>query len=301
MSDKIVRAIACEGTVKAVAISGKTLVERARRIHRTLPVATAALGRCLLAASMMGSELKHPRGSLTLRVQGSGPLGIITAVSDAKGRVRGYLQNPAVDIPRKSPGKLDVGTAVGLPGRLTVVRDLCMKEPYTGSVALISGEIGEDIAAYFVQSEQTPAACALGVLVGTDQAVTAAGGYLLTLLPGATEETAVRLEDSVRAFGPVSKKLAEGMSAEEILLTVLNGLDPEILSSDPVSYHCPCSRVRVRRAIESLGRAELSDMIREQGEAEVTCQFCDRVYRFTREELESMREGLKEERRKDRE
>jgi molecular chaperone Hsp33 len=293
MRDEIVRAIACNGTVKALAISGKTMVERARKIHRTLPVGTAALGRCLLAASMMGSDLKQPRGSLTLRVQGSGPLGVITAVSDAKGRVRGYLQNPAVDIARKAPGKLDVGSAVGLPGRLTVVRDLCMKEPYVGSVALVSGEIAEDIAAYFARSEQLPTACALGVLVDTNQAVTAAGGYLISLLPGATEEIAEALEQAVQAFGPVSKKLAEGMSAEEMLRAVLEDLEPEIVSSAPVSYRCACSRARVTRALQSLGRSELEQMIREQGEAELTCQFCDRVYRYSREELEEVLAGLK--------
>ena len=291
MSDQIVRAITSDGLVKASAITGTELVERARQIHRLLPVATAALGRALMGASMMGDQLKEERGTVTLRIKGGGPLGNITAVSDHLGNVRGYVQNGMVDFTEKAPGKLDVGAAVGSQGTLTLIRDMGLREPYVGTVELLSGEIAEDLAAYFVESEQIPTACALGVLIGTGQSVTSAGGYLIQLLPGAGEEIIGKVERGVARVGSVSRALEHGMTARELLEQVLSEFRLEILEEHSVEYRCYCSRARVETALISLGRQELDDMIREQGQAEVTCQFCDKVYRFTKEELCALRDS----------
>ena len=289
--DEIVRMMTRDGAVKAMAITGRDLTERARQIHKTLPVATAALGRTLMACSMMGDMLKGEDDSLTLRINGGGPLGTITAVSDSSGNVRGYVQNGQVDLPRKGPAKLDVGAAVGRDGYLTVIRDLGLKEPYVGSVALVSGEIAEDLTSYFVESEQIPTACALGVLVDRDQSVLCAGGYILQLLPGADGAVIDRLEEAVGKLGPVTEVLRGGADARALLERLLDGMDPELLERSPVTYRCYCSRERVERAIVSMGAKEIQDMIDAQGEAEVTCQFCDQVYRFSREELEALRES----------
>ena len=288
MGDQLVRAITKDGMVKAVAVTTRELTERARQIHKTLPVATAALGRTLAAASMMGNALKGDGASLTLRVQGGGPLGILLAVSDNRGCVRGTVDNPAVDIPLRPDGKLDVGAAVGCDGTLTVIRDLHMKDPYVGSVGLLGGEIAEDLAAYFVESEQIPTACGLGVLVDRDQSVLSAGGYLVQLLPGAGEETAERLEASLRAAGPVTELLKADPDPEALLRAALPGLALEVLEKRPIAYRCDCSRERMERALISLGREELRSMIDEQGSAELTCRFCDNVQRFSREELEAL-------------
>ena len=292
MRDEIVRAITGDGLVKAVAVTGRDLVERARNIHTLLPMATAALGRTLLGASMMGDMLKEQNGSLTLQIKGGGPLGTILAVSDCEGNVRGYVQNPHVELMEKHQGKLDVGAAVGQDGTLTVIKDIGLKEPYVGSIGLFSGEIADDLAMYFVESEQIPTACALGVLVGLDQSVTAAGGYLIQLLPGADEEMIAKIEAGVRAMGSVSHALADGLDGEGLLRAVLKDFDLEILEKHPVEYRCYCSRERVTRALISMGRRDLSDLIREQGQAEMTCQFCDRVYHFSREELEQLLEDM---------
>ncbi|MCQ4770910.1 Hsp33 family molecular chaperone HslO [Intestinimonas massiliensis] len=288
--DEIIRMITGDGMVKAVAVTGRDMVERARQIHKTLPVATAALGRTLMAASMMGDMLKEEDGSVTLQIKGGGPLGAITAVSDSRGNPRGYLQNGQVDIPRKYQGKLDVGTAVGSSGSLTVIKDMGLKEPYMGSVQLVSGEIAEDITAYFVESEQVPTACALGVLVDKDQSVAAAGGYLVQLLPGADESVIQRLEESIARLGPVTDALHGGADAVQLLERVLEGQEPELLERRPVAYKCYCSRERVSRAIISMGKEEMQSLIEEQGGAELTCQFCDKVYRFTKEELQELLE-----------
>ena len=289
MRDEIVRAMTGDGYVKAVAITGRDLVERARNIHTLLPMATAALGRALLGASMMGDMLKEQKGSLTLQIKGGGPLGTILAVSDCEGNVRGYVQNPHVELIEKYPGKLDVGAAVGDErGTLTVIKDIDLKEPYVGSIGLFSGEIADDLAMYFVESEQIPTACALGVLVGTDQSVTSAGGYLIQLLPGASEEIITKIEAGVRKLGPVSAALEGGLDGEGLLRAVLSEFELEILEKHPVEYRCYCSRERVSRALVSMGRAELSSLIEEQGQAELTCQFCDRVYHYSKEELEEL-------------
>ena len=288
MRDEIVRAITGDGYVKAVAITGRDLIERARNIHTLLPMATAALGRALLGASMMGDMLKEQEGSLTLQIKGGGPLGTILAVSDCQGNVRGYVQNPHVDLIEKHQGKLDVGAAVGETGTLTVIKDIGLKEPYVGSIGLFSGEIADDLAMYFVESEQIPTACALGVLVGTDQSVTSAGGYLIQLLPGASEEIIEKIEAGVRRVGSVSAALEGGLDGEGLLRAVLSDFELEILEKHPVEYRCYCSRERVSRALISMGREELRALIDEQGKAELTCQFCDRVYDYSREDLENL-------------
>ena len=288
MSDQLIRAISQDGLIKVSAVSTRDLTERARQIHKTLPVATAALGRLLAGASMMGNALKEEAASLTLQIKGGGPLGTLLAVSDHEGNVRGTVENPAVDIPLREDGKLDVGTAVGNQGTLTVIRDLRMKEPYVGSVGLLWGEIAEDIALYFVESEQIPTACGLGVLVDRDQSVLSAGGYLVQLLPGAGEETAERLEASLRTAGPVTELLKADPDPEALLHAALPGLALEVLEKRPIAYRCDCSRERMERALLSLGRQELRSMIDEQGGAELTCRFCDNVQRFSREELEAL-------------
>ena len=293
MSDQLVRAITSDGMVKAVAVSTRDLTERARNIHKTLPVATAALGRTLAAASMLGNALKEQQGSVTLQIKGGGPLGSILAVSDCEGNVRGYVQNPQVDLPLRSDGKLNVGAAVGGNGTLTVMRDLGLKEPYIGSVELLSGEIAEDLAAYFVESEQIPTACALGVLVDRDQSVRAAGGYLIQLLPGAGEDVISRVEQGVLAAGQVTGLLDKNPDPETMLKTVLSDFDLEILETSPIEYRCYCSRERVTRALISLGADQLEKIIREQGGAELTCQFCDRVHRFTAQELQALVDGIR--------
>ncbi|MCI9222678.1 MAG: Hsp33 family molecular chaperone HslO [Oscillospiraceae bacterium] len=290
--DQIIRVIAKDAPVKAMAITARDTVERARAIHDCWPVASAALGRLLMAASMMGAVLKAEEGSVTLRVRGGGPLGALTAVSDSGGNVRGYVQNPAVDVPRKAKGKLDVGAAVGGEGDLTVIRDLGMKEPYIGSVQLVGGEIAEDIAAYFVESEQIPTACALGVLIAPDQTVQAAGGYLIQLLPGADDAVVSAVERGVARLGAVSARLDGGMEPLELLQEVLADFELEVLETTPIEYRCYCSEERVSRALISLGREELDKLIREQDGAELTCQFCDRVYRYSGDQLRALREEL---------
>lgn len=286
--DQLVRVIAKDAPIKATALSATQLVERARAIHDTWPVATAALGRLLMGASMMGNMLKNDDGSVTLRVRGGGPLGSITAVSDSQGNVRGYVTNPAVDVPRKAHAKLDVGAAVGCDGELTVIKDIGMREPYVGSVQLVGGEIAEDIAAYFVESEQIPTACALGVLVAPDQTVQAAGGYLIQLLPGADDAVISAVERGIAKVGAVSTKLDQGISPLALLQEVLGEFELEVLETTPVEYRCQCSRERVSRALISMGRRELEALIRDQGCAELTCQFCDKVYQFSKEELEQL-------------
>ena len=292
MADRIVRAISTDGMVQAAAICSRDLTERARQIHKTLPVATAALGRTLAAASMMGNALKSDGASLTLQFKGGGPLGTVLAVSDNEGNVRGYVTNPHVDIPLRKDGKLDVGTAVGHEGTLTVIKDLHMKEPYVGTIDLLGGEIAEDVAGYFVESEQIPTACALGVLVDRDQSVKAAGGYLIQLMPGAAEDTIAKVEGGIMAAGAVSAILEKNDDPEAILRTVMSDFDLKILETCPVEYRCYCSRERVERALISLGRTELEQMLSEQGGCQLTCQFCDAVYEFTAEDIQRLLKNL---------
>ena len=292
MSDRIVRAISTDGMVQAAAICSRDLVERARNIHNLSPTATAALGRALSGASMMGNALKGRGASVTLQFKGSGPLGTVLAVSDAEGNVRGYVGNPQVDLPLRSDGKLDVGAAVGHEDTLTVIKDLNMRDPYVGTVDLLGGEIAEDIAGYFVESEQIPTACALGVLVDRDRSIRSAGGYLIQLMPGATEDTIVKVEGGIMAAGAVSALLEKDPDPEHLLRTVMSDFELKILESDPVEYRCYCSRDRVERALISLGAEELEGILRDQGRCQMTCQFCDAVYEFSGEELQALIDGL---------
>ena len=291
MADRIVRAISTDGMVQAAAICSRDLTERARQIHKTLPGA-AALGRTLAAASMMGNALKSDGASLTLQFKGGGPLGTVLAVSDNEGNVRGYVTNPHVDIPLRKDGKLDVGAAVGHEGTLTVIKDLHMKEPYVGTIDLLGGEIAEDVAGYFVESEQIPTACALGVLVDRDQSVKAAGGYLIQLMPGAAEDTIAKVEGGIMAAGAVSAILEKNDDPEAMLRTVMSDFDLKILETCPVEYRCYCSRERVERTLISLGRTELEQMLSEQGGCQLTCQFCDAVYEFTAEDIQRLLKNL---------
>lgn len=292
MNDYIVRAMSSDGFVKAAAIRSTDIVLRAAQIQGTTPTATAALGRVLTAASLMGNMQKVEDGSVTLQVKGGGPLGTILCVSDAVGNVRGYVQNPAISLLEKYQGKLDVGAAVGTNGMLTVIRDLQMKEPYVGSVELVTGEIAEDITAYFAQSEQTPTACALGVLVDRDHSVKVAGGYILQLLPNAPETVISALEEGIRKTGPVTSLLEAGKTPEELLTLVCAGMELEFLETTPVEYRCYCSRERVKGALISLGKKELTDIAREGETVHIGCQFCDADYTFTPAEIQKLLEEL---------
>ena len=292
MSDCLVRAVSADGYVKAAAVSTRALTEQARQIHKTLPVATAALGRALAAASMMGNAMKEEAASVTLQFKGGGPLGTVLAVSDHEGNVRGYVDNPGVDMPLRADGKLDVGGAVGHDGTLTIIRDLRMKEPYTGSVGLLSGEIAEDIAAYFAESEQIPTVCALGVLLDRDQSVLAAGGTLIQLLPGAPEDVISRVERGVLSLGPVTAALRGNPDPAELLRKALPEFQLDILESVPVAYRCDCSRRRMEAALIALGRPELRKLLDEQGHAELSCRFCGNVQAFTRADLEALLEQM---------
>ena len=288
MSDYLVRGMSMDGFVKVVAIRSTELVRRGAQIQKTTPNATAALGRALTAASMMGNMQKVENGSMTLQIRGGGPIGTITVVSDPEGNVRGCVAEPKVPLVEKFPGKLDVGATVGTDGTLTIIRDLQMKEPYIGQVPLVSGEIGDDITAYFAQSEQTPTACALGVLVDTDQSVKVAGGYLVQLLPGAPEETIDALERGIQRAGAVTAMLEAGLSPEDILGQVCGEIGVVFMETTEVSYKCYCSRDRVTAALISLGREELTQIAEEGKTFPVECQFCDTVYEFTPENVRDL-------------
>ena len=288
MNDYLVRGMTMDGFVKVVAIRSTEMVRTGATIHNTTPNATAAFGRALTAASMMGNMQKVDNGSMTLQIKGGGPIGSIVCVADPVGNVRGYVYEPNVPLVEKFPGKLDVGATVGTDGTLTVIRDMQMKEPYVGSVPLVSGEIGDDVTAYFVQSEQTPTACALGVLVDRDQSVKVAGGYLVQLLPGAPDEVIDKLEAGIQRAGAVTKMLEQGMTPEDILGQVCGELGVVFMETTPVSYKCYCSRERVTSALISLGRKELEEIKNEGKTFPVECQFCDTVYEFTPEDIEKL-------------
>ena len=292
MKDYLVRGMSMDGFVKVVAIRSTELVRRGAQIQDTTPNATAAFGRALTAASMMGNMQKVENGSMTLQIRGGGPIGTITVVSDPEGNVRGCVTEPHVPLVEKFPGKLDVGATVGTDGTLTVIRDLQMKEPYVGSIQLVSGEIGDDVTAYFAQSEQTPTACALGVLVDRDLSVKVAGGYLVQLLPGAPDDVIDRLEAGIRRAGAVTKMLEAGLTPEDILGQVCGDLGVVFMETAEVSYKCYCSRERVESALISLGKKELAEIMEEGKNFPVECQFCDTVYEFTPADIRELLEKL---------
>ncbi len=283
---KIIRCLTQDATVMAMFLDSKDIVARAEQIHQTSAVTTAALGRLLTAASLMGVMLKGEDDSLTLKMNGGGPAGTVMAVTDSYGNVRGYVQNPVVEIPLKPNGKLDVSGAIGTDGQLQVLRDSGAAEPYIGCTPIVSGEIAEDVTSYYAISEQTPTVCALGVLVNPDLTVQVAGGLLLQLLPFCPNEVIDRVEANVQKLEPVTTMLARGMTPEEILAVALDGMPFDVLDTYEPEYRCACSQDKVAGALLALPREELLTLPDESGATEVTCRFCDRVYRFTREDLQ---------------
>ena len=292
MGDYLVRGMSLDGFVKVVAIRSTETVRRGAEIQKTTPNATAAFGRALTACSMIGNMQKKENASVTLQIRGGGPIGTITCVSDWLGNVRGCVTNPNVPLVEKYPGKLDVGATVGTDGTLTVIRDLQMKEPCIGSVELVSGEIGDDVTAYFAHSEQTPSACALGVLVDRDRSVKVAGGYLLQLLPGAPDEVIDKLEAGIKRAGSVTAMLDDGLSPEDILGQVCGDLGVVFMETQEVSYKCYCTRERVTQALISLGRQELTEIAGEGKAFPVECQFCDTTYSFTPDDIRELLEKV---------
>lgn len=285
--DRIIRAIAGNNYIKMSVIDAKDTVQKALDIHHCSPTAIAALGRTLCAASLLGDMLKEEDGSVTVRINGGGIAGSIIAVSDSQGNVRGFMGNPAADLPTREDGKLDVGGIVGTDGLLTVSRDLGLKDPYVGSTELVSGEIAEDLTNYLVNSDQVPSACGLGVLVDTDGSVRAAGGFLVQLMPFAPDDIIEKLEDNIFFMDQLTTILDED-GADTLFDQILKELDYEVLSESPIEYRCNCSRENVARALKSVGADELNDMIQENKDISVGCQFCDKEYVFTVPDLRNL-------------
>lgn len=287
---KLIRCITSDGLVMATALDSTDIVAKAEQLHKTSAVMTAALGRLLTATSMMGNALKGENNTITVKIDGDGPAGALIAVADSKGDVRGYAVNPVVEIPVKENGKLDVCGAVGTQGTLYVIKDLGLKEPYNGFVPLSTGEIAEDIAAYYAISEQIPTVCALGVLVNPDLTVRVSGGYIIQLLPAAHgyDEVITKLENNIKSMKSVTTLLEEGKSIEEIVKIALKGFEVEVLEEEQVAYKCNCSRQRFERALKSISKEELSQMAEEMESAETVCQFCNKVYTFTKDELKGL-------------
>lgn len=287
MNDYMIRATAADGQIRAFAATTKEMVETAKNAHNTSPIATAALGRLMTAAAMMGSDLKGEGELLTLRIEGDGPIGGLLVTADGKGDVKGYTFNPDVMLPPNAQGKLDVGGSLGL-GVLSVIKDIGLKEPYVGQTQLITGEIAEDLTYYFATSEQVPSSVALGVLMNKDNTVRQAGGFIIQLLPGASDEIIDRLEAKLSGISSITSLLDAGKTPEEILTDILGEFGLEILKKTPVQFHCDCERSRVEKAIISIGRKEIQDMINEGKEIEVNCQFCNKHYKFSVDELGEM-------------
>ena len=291
--DTIIRATAADGQIKMAVITARESVERARQIHRLSPTACAALGRTLCAASLLGQAMKEEEASLTIRVNGGGPIGSVVAVSDHLGNMRGYVENPGVELPLRPDGKLNVGGAVGKDGMFTVSRDIGLREPYIGSVELVSGEIAEDLTSYLLSSEQVPSACALGVLVDTDRSIRAAGGFIVQLMPGADEEIIAKLEDNIFLMDQLTTILDEDGTGA-IFAQVLKGFDYHLVGEYPVAYRCPCSRERVEQALTVIDRKELDEIVAAGKDITVSCQFCDRVYAFTPQEIAALKPAAEE-------
>lgn len=282
----LVRCISTDGTLTVMAIDSTDIVNEAVRIHNTTPVASAALGRLLTGASLMGAVLKGKEDSVTLRLKGDGPLGSLIAVSDSLGNVRGYVQNNHVDLPLNSKGKLDVSGAVGKHGELTVIKDLGLKEPYVGQTPIVSGEIAEDITYYYFTSEQTPTVCALGVLVDRDYSIKKAGGFIVQLLPTAYDDTIDLVEECIKDIEPVTT-LLQKMNIEELCHHVLSKFELEVLDTASPVYRCTCSRERVERALVSTGLESLKELAEDEN-TEVCCQFCDKKYNFSSSDIKKL-------------
>lgn len=293
MNDYLIRAVSDDGSIRAFGCYSKTIADTARQYHGTSPVATAAIGRLLTAASMMGAMLKGEDDLVTLQMTGSGPMGRVLATGTPDGCVKGYVGQPLVDLPLNSAGKLDVGGAIGRDGFFTVITDLGLKEPFVGKIPLVSGEIGDDLAKYFAVSEQVPSVVALGVLVDKDLSVKNSGGIIIQVMPDALDSTLDILEENIKNITSVTQMLEEGMTIEDILSVALRGIDYHITDKLDVSYKCNCSRDRVRRVLESVGITELQAILEEDGKAEVCCQFCPEKYEFSGEEISEILEELK--------
>ena len=288
--DKIIRATAAEGSVKMAVLTARDTVQAAREIHGLSPTACAALGRALCAASLLGQAMKEEKATLTIRINGGGPIGSVVAVSDSDGYVRGYTENPGLNLPLRADGKLNVGAAVGREGTFTVSRDIGLKEPYIGSVALVSGEIAEDLTSYLTESEQIPSACALGVLVDTDRSIKAAGGFLVQLMPGAPAELIDRLEENIFLMDQLTTILDED-GPEAVFAQVLKGMEYHLVGEYPIGYRCPCSRSRVEEAIACFETTELQQMIDGGEDIRAACEFCGKEYVFSPSELQRILDG----------
>ncbi|MDQ0930082.1 molecular chaperone Hsp33 [Bacillus atrophaeus] len=286
--DYLVKALAYNGKVRAYAADTTDMVNEAQRRHDTWPTASAAIGRTMTATLMLGAMLKGDN-KLTVKVEGGGPIGAIVADANAKGEVRAYVSNPHVHFDLNEHGKLDVRRAVGTDGTLSVVKDVGMRDYFTGQVEIVSGELGDDFTYYLVSSEQVPSSVGVGVLVNPDNTILASGGFILQLLPGTDEETITKIEQRLSQVEPISKLIQKGLTPEEVLEEVL-GEKPDILETMSVKFHCPCSKERFTTAILGLGKKEIQDMIEEDGQAEAECHFCNEKYLFTKEELEELRD-----------
>ncbi len=287
MSDYVLRGMAADGQILAFAAVTSEMVEEARKRHGTTPVATAALGRTMTAAAMMACQLKGAKETLTIQIEGSGPIGKIITTADGNGAVRGYVSQPKVELPPKEKGKLDVAAAVGI-GVMNIVKDLGLKEPYVGSTHLVSSEIAEDLAYYFTASEQIPSAVALGVLVNKDETVWTSGGYIFQMMPGASDEIAEKLQEKVTHFPPISKYLAEGHTPEELLEDMLGEFDYHTLDKVETRFQCNCTRERVSAALMSIGEKDLQELIDAGETIEMSCHFCNEKYLFSVEEMQDL-------------
>ncbi|QKY70911.1 Hsp33 family molecular chaperone HslO [Lentibacillus sp. CBA3610] len=290
MKDYLVKATVYDGQVRAYAISSTNTIDEARRRQDTLATASAALGRTITIGAMMGAMLKGD-DTLTVKLEGNGPIGAIIADSDATGDVRGYVTNPYVDFDLNEKGKLDVARAVGTEGTLSVVKDLGLKEQFTGQVPIVSGEVGDDFTYYFANSEQTPSSVGAGVLVNPDQSISASGGFIVQVMPGADEEVMTRLEEKIQSIPPISTLIREGNAPEQILERLFGDEDVTIQGRLPIRFQCKCSKERVERAILGLGTEEIQNMIDEDHGAEATCHFCNEVYQLSEQELEMLKES----------
>ncbi|OPJ56426.1 Hsp33 family molecular chaperone HslO [Alkalithermobacter paradoxus] len=288
MKDYVIRATNKEHTIRIFAALTTEMVENARKTHNTTPVATAALGRTLTASSIMGLMMKGEKDKLTITIKGNGPIGSIVTVANSKGVVKGYVSNPDVDVPLKYAGKLDVSAAVGNTGSMTVIKDLGLKKPYVGKYQIVSGEIAEDFTAYFAHSEQQPSAVALGVLVDVDYSVKAAGGFIVQLMPDASEEIISTLEKNLSNMLPISKLIEEGKTPQDIVAIVLEGIEYEVLEKHNVRFECDCNRERIEKALITLGKNTLNEILEQDKKAEISCHFCNEKYEFDEENIKTI-------------
>ncbi|WP_137792153.1 Hsp33 family molecular chaperone HslO [Bacillus sp. E(2018)] len=293
MNDYLIKALACDGQIRAYAISSTEMVSEGQRRHDTWPTASAALGRAMTASTMMGMMLKGENNSITVKIEGGGPIGVIIVDSNTKGETRGYVTNPHTHFELNSKGKLDVARAVGKDGYLSVLKDIGMREKFTGQVPMVSGELGEDFTYYFASSEQVPSAVGVGVLVNPDNSIKASGGFIVQVMPNASDTIVDLLEERINAIPPISRLIEKGMTPEEILFELLGEDQVQILEKSPVHFQCTCSHERFGQAIVSLGEQEISDIIEEDGQAETNCQFCNATYIFTKEELQTLLDQAK--------